>query len=80
MKQQLITEEQRQRMVAGGTRIAPGIWEDKAGDIHFSVPELLEWFGWPDDDQHRALCQDAIRESCRANGWPEPTQLEVRTD
>lgn len=33
--------------------IAPGIWEDAAGGWHFSVPALLESFGWPDDAQHR---------------------------
>lgn len=46
----------------GGEYLAPGIWVDRAGGLHFSVPELLTLFGWPDDAEHRALVQQAVRD------------------
>lgn len=49
----------------GGTRIAPGVWVDKDGGLHYSVPELLELFGWPDDPEHRTLVEETILESVR---------------
>jgi hypothetical protein len=42
--------------------IVPGVWADADGNLHFSVPELLAIFGWPDDDDHRALLEQTIRE------------------
>jgi hypothetical protein len=47
----------------GGQRIAPGIWADAAGDLHFSVPELLDHFGWPHDAEHIAMVEHVITES-----------------
>lgn len=50
----------------GSTRIAPGIWADKNGALHFSVPELLALFGWEDTpatrDEVRAILHQIIRE------------------
>lgn len=51
----------------GGVQIAPGIWFDRAGGLHFSEPELLELFGWPDDAQHRAMMRSTLRQVCAAN-------------
>jgi hypothetical protein len=50
-----------EQMMDGSTRIAPGIWLDNQGDIHFSVPELLQLFGWPNDATHRQLVVETIR-------------------
>lgn len=47
---------------AGGTSLWPGIWTDRAGAMHFSVPMFLEACGWPDDEHHRALVQRIVRE------------------
>jgi hypothetical protein len=32
-----------------------GIWIDENDAPRFSVPELLDHFGWPHDDEHIAL-------------------------
>lgn len=37
----------------GSRRIAPGIWEDAEGNLHFSIPELLAVFGWEDTPAER---------------------------
>ena len=37
-------------------RIAPGFWIDAAGDLHISIPELLEQFGISDTPQNRERC------------------------
>lgn len=39
---------------ASARRIAPGIWEDGDGHLHFSVPELLAMVDLPDTPEHRA--------------------------
>ena len=57
-----ISKTEAARQVAGGTPIAKGIWADAQNDLHFSIPELLEAFGWPDDAAHRAGVEQAIRE------------------
>jgi hypothetical protein len=57
-----LTPEEVARLRAGGRRIAPGIWVDAAGDLHFSVPELLALFGWPDTPADRAELETVIRE------------------
>jgi hypothetical protein len=42
--------------------MGPGMWVDEANEMHVSIPELLEVFGWPDDDQHRATCERLVRQ------------------
>lgn len=34
-------------------RLAPGIWTDFDGAIHISIPELLEHFGYADNEVNR---------------------------
>jgi hypothetical protein len=41
--------------------LGPGIWADEDG-LHFSIPDLLHHFGWPDDPPHRQEVQAMIRE------------------
>jgi len=60
-----VTEAEKAAQRRGGTRIAPGIWADAAGDLHFSVPELLAAFGWPDDAEHRASVEQVIEDVLR---------------
>ena len=57
-----ITPAERAAQLEGATRIAPGIWIDRTGAVHYSIPELLQVFGWPDDTAHRALVEHAIRD------------------
>jgi hypothetical protein len=50
---------------AGSSRLAPGAWVDKDGGLHYSVPELLELFGWPDTPENRRAVEEAILETVR---------------
>jgi hypothetical protein len=64
----------------GGTRLAPGIWVDRAGGLHFSIPELLVLFGWPDDATHRALVLETVRDVVAATAPDcELIEAEERT-
>jgi hypothetical protein len=36
-------------------RVAPGIWRDTDGNVHFSIPELLDLAGLEHTPQNRAL-------------------------
>ena len=46
----------------GATRLAPGVWVDRHGAMHVSVPELLQQFGWPDTPEYRQQVISVIRE------------------
>jgi hypothetical protein len=47
---------------AGGTPLGPGMWADRHGVMHVSVPDFLTACGWPDDAAHRALVLQVVRE------------------
>lgn len=34
-------------------QIAPGIWEDQTGKVHFSIPDLLDHVGLEDTPENR---------------------------
>lgn len=61
---QTMTPAQIRELVAFGEKIAPGIWSDRNGFLHFSVPDLLFHFGWPDDAHHRTLAIETIKRVC----------------
>ncbi len=48
-----------------GKRISPGIWEDKDGNVHFSLPELLALFELEDTPENRAIATENIKEMLR---------------
>jgi len=37
----------------GAERLAPGVWRDRAGGIHFSIPELLAEFELEDTPENQ---------------------------
>lgn len=52
----------------GHTRIAPGIWIDRDGDVHYSIPELLALVQLPDTPANRAQVAEMIARDLRATG------------
>ena len=52
----------------GHTRIAPGIWLDRDGDVHYSIPELLALVQLADTPENRAAVAEEIARSLRAAG------------
>jgi len=52
----------------GSTRIAPGIWRDRHGDIHFSVVELLALVDLPDTPENREQVFAMVRERLAQEG------------
>lgn len=57
-----------------GKRIAPGIWTDQDGNAHFSIPELLEQFGYEDNPHNRQLIEQSLREALKETN----PQAEIR--
>jgi len=47
-------------------RIAPGIWEDGDGNIHWSVPELLRMVALPDTPENREAVMAIVRQAVGA--------------
>lgn len=52
----------------GAVRIAPGIWCDAGGAVHYNVRELLALVGLPDTPEHRARALESCIASARAAG------------
>jgi hypothetical protein len=41
-------------------RIAPGIWIDTDGHTHISIPDILDHFGWPHDEEHKRGVEQVV--------------------
>jgi hypothetical protein len=50
-----LTPAQVREQMAGAQRLGPGVWLDRQGYVHFSVPEILKHLGLPDTPEHRDL-------------------------
>jgi hypothetical protein len=61
----------------GGRRIAPGIWVDRFGDLHYSVPELLALFDLEQTAENVAAVTRQITEMLREE---HPDAHVVRVD
>lgn len=49
-------------------RLAPGFWEDQAGHLHISIPELLDHFDLPDTPENQAevrrMMENLLHQHC----------------
>lgn len=72
IEKRFVTRGQVAEQQRGSTRVAPGLWIDREGGLHFSIPELLVVCGFPDDPEHRAIVEQAIREHI-SEQFPETT-------
>lgn len=41
--------------------IAPGIWIDTNDQLHVSISDLLDYFGWPHDDEHKTFVEKNVQ-------------------
>lgn len=74
-----LTPDEIEDVRRGGHRIGPGIWVDRNENVHFSIPELLAWFGWEDTLYHREVVT-AIVHTAVAQKFPESTVVEQLED
>ena len=77
MKVERLTREEAARQAAGAFRVAPGIWIDRAGGLHWSVPELLAFVDLPDTPEHRAAIVATLQEVAAEYGCEEIIQQEL---
>ena len=61
-KRRRVTPSEIDRQRQGAVRLAPGVWLDRKGMMHFSSAELLEYFGLPDTEEDRETCGQVVRE------------------
>jgi len=45
----------------------PGVWEDKSGELHFSLPEIMEHLGIPFKPKNQEKTRQIFDELLRAN-------------
>jgi hypothetical protein len=63
-----ITKEQQERMVAGSQGyIAPGVWLDDDGEIHFALPEILAYMGIEHTPESEAWLREALAKELLQN-------------
>lgn len=65
-----VTAEAFEAQRAGGVRVAPGIWIDRQGGVHWSVPELLGLAGLEDTVENRDAVGALVLELLRGRGIP----------
>jgi hypothetical protein len=75
IERRTVTPAQERDQLAGGERLAPGVWIDRDGALHFSVPELLAVFGWEDTPATRDEVTAIVR-ACVAREFPDTTIVE----
>lgn len=63
--QRTVTAAQIDEQLAGGTRLAPGVWIDRDGGLHFSVPELLPILGLADTPANREAVSRMMADELR---------------
>lgn len=62
----------------GAVRLAPGVWLDGDGDLHFSIPELLVAFELADTPENRELLASDIAEFM--GQWMPVTMIRQDTE
>jgi hypothetical protein len=70
-----MTRAQVRDQMAGAQQLAPGVWRDRAGYVHFSVPEILAHLGLPDTPATRDLVNRIAAETI-ARVAPDATIIE----
>ena len=76
----IVSRETVADQLRGSTPLARGVWVDRAGAMHFSVPDLLAFFGVPDTPENRAVMEEQIHEVARAAGVAELVEQEERSN
>lgn len=72
-----LTPKQIAAQQAGGRRIAPGLWLDAEGSLHYSVTELLALVDLEDTPANRDAVRAIVVETLRAQN---PSVLIIRQD
>ena len=78
-EQRTRTPGQIREQMAGAERLAPGVWLDREGYVHFSVPEILAHLGLPDTPDTRALVNRMAAETI-AKVAPESVIVETEIE
>lgn len=66
----IVTPQEMDAQRAGSTRLAPGVWVDADGDVHFSVPELLAMVDLEDTPANREEVAQMVAGIMRRHGLP----------
>lgn len=77
IEQRVVTSTEMDRQRQGGQYIAPGVWLDREGHAHFSVPEILAHLGIADTPEDRALCTHVVSTALRE---VDPNARIIRED
>jgi len=68
--QRIVTPQEMDAQRVGSTRLAPGIWLDADGDVHFSIPELLAMVDLEDTPANREEIAQLVTAIMGRHGLP----------
>lgn len=63
-----LTRDEIRRQQEGSTRIAPGIWVDRDGHVHWSIIEILAMVDLDDTPENREAVARIAEEVAREHG------------
>ena len=66
MKKLILSQAEVLELLKGAEVIAPGVWKDHDGGLHFSLPDILEEMKMDDTPQNRATLTTEIIERAQA--------------
>lgn len=75
--QRTLTPAQAAEKLEGSRRLMPGVWLDREGYVHFSMPEILKELGLPDTPESRAFVNEQLSEML---GALSPDAVIVETE
>lgn len=64
----VVTPAELEDLYRGSTRVAPGFWIDRFGDLHVSIVELLDLVGLEDTVENREEAIRSVRAMMGDNG------------
>ncbi len=78
---QTLTPQQVRESKAGAEVLSPGVWIDRRGGLHFSLPEILRELGLPDTPADREMLTQMIVEMmARVSPGAPIIETDVGTD
>lgn len=69
-----LTSTEIARQLQAGQSLGPGVWVDRTGALHFSVPEILAFFNVADTSENRDQCMQLMLALFREQA-PEATVI-----
>jgi len=80
IEQRTVRQVEADEQVRNGMPVGPGVWVDKNGDFHVSIPDALKSLGLENNEENSQMAIDTLLEALHANGNCELVRLQKIDD